>query len=474
MTTKNYWRGSAAACVVLAIAGTYAISHRNADASVSETHGEAAATGALSGITGTRSSAPDFSNIVTRYGAAVVHIGAKQAASRDENGEGGRGGEALGSGFIITQDGYVLTNNHVVEGADRVTVKLTDGREFRARVVGTDKTSDVAVLKIEATNLPTVRIGDPGNSKVGEWVVAIGSPYGFDNTVTSGIISAKARQMSDDSPIPFIQTDVPVNPGNSGGPLFNLNGEVIGINSMIYSRTGGFQGLSFAIPIDAAMHVKDQLVRTGHVSRGRIGVGVQPVSAEQAKSLGLDSTRGALVGTVDPSGPAQAAGLREGDVIVGVNGRQIANTTELMAQVSQLTPGSTATVNVWRNGGERKLSVTVGAQSPQVASASPRMQREPQQQQQPDQARPRLGVAVRPLTADEQQEASLPGGVVVQQATGPAAAAGIQAGDIIVAVDGKVIRGVQQLKQIIAQADDSVSVTVVRDGEQASVTVTLG
>ncbi|SIT47247.1 putative periplasmic serine endoprotease DegP-like [Paraburkholderia ribeironis] len=466
MTTKKYWRGSVAACAVLAIAGTYAISHRNADASVSNVQGDAAAS-ASSGIVGTRSSAPDFSSIVSRYGPAVVHIGAKQAASVDENGEQSRGGEALGSGFIISQDGYVLTNNHVVDGAERVTVKLTDGREFRAQVIGKDKTSDVAVLKINASNLPTVKIGDPANSKVGEWVVAIGSPYGFDSTVTSGIISAKARQFSDDSPIPFIQTDVPVNPGNSGGPLFNLNGEVIGINSMIYSRTGGFQGLSFAIPIDAAMHVKDQLVRTGHVSRGRIGVGVQPLSAEQAKSLGLDAPRGALVGSVDPNGPARAAGLREGDVIVGVNGTRIANTTELMAQVSQLAPGTTASIDIVRNGGERKLSVTVGAQSGEVASASPRTQ-------QQEQARPRLGVAVRPLTADEQQETSLPGGVVVQQAGGPAAAAGIQAGDIIVAVDGKVIRGVEQLRQLIAQAGDTVSVTVVRDGEEASVSVTLG
>jgi serine protease Do len=469
MIIKKYWRGSAAVCVALAAAGTYAITHREADASISHANGQLAAPGASSGITGTRSFAPDFSSIVTRYGPAVVHIGAKQAASPDENGETGRGGEALGSGFVISEDGYVLTNNHVVEGAQTVTVKLMDGREFHARVVGTDKTSDVAVLKIEASNLPTVKIGNPADSKVGEWVVAIGSPYGFDNTVTSGIISAKARQFSDDSPIPFIQTDVPVNPGNSGGPLFNLNGEVIGINSMIYSRTGGFQGLSFAIPIDAAMHVKDQLVRTGHVTRGRIGVGVQPVSAEQAKQLGLDSTHGALVGSVDPSGPAQAAGLREGDVIVGVNGARIASTTELMAQVSQLAPGSTATVDVWRNGGERKLSVTVGAQSPQIASAAPRAR-----QQQPEQARPRLGVAVRPLTDDERQEASLPGGVVVQQASGPAAAAGIEAGDVIVAVDGHVIRGVEQLRQLIAQANDSVSITVVRDGEEASVNVTLG
>ncbi|MCC8400332.1 trypsin-like peptidase domain-containing protein [Paraburkholderia sp. MMS20-SJTN17] len=472
MTTKNYWRGSAAICVALAIGGAYALSHRNADASVNDAQGPASALRATADIAGSRSSAPDFSGIVSRYGPAVVHIGVKEAASIDENGQRKSGGEALGSGFIISQDGYILTNNHVVDGATSVSVKLTDGREFRARVIGKDKASDVAVVKIDATNLPTVKIGNPDNSKVGEWVVAIGSPYGFDSTVTSGIISAKSRSMSDDSPIPFIQTDVPVNPGNSGGPLFNLNGEVIGINSMIYSRTGGFQGLSFAIPIDAAMHVKDQLVRTGHVSRGRIGVGVQPLSADKAKALGLDSTGGALVGSVDPSGPAQAAGLRQGDVIVGVNGKHINNTAELVGQVAQLSPGSEATISVWRNGGERKLTVTVGGQqASDLASAEPREQQQEQPQQQ---NRPRLGVAVRPLTEDEQQEAQLPGGVVVQQATGPAAEAGIQAGDIIVAVDGKVVRGVEQLRRMIAQADDSVSVTVVRDGAQASVNVTLG
>ncbi|MGF6741970.1 serine protease Do [Paraburkholderia atlantica] len=472
MTTKKYWSGSAAICVVLAFGGAYALSHRSADASVSSTEGSTSSLHAVSDIVGSRSSAPDFSSIVTRYGPAVVHIGVKAAASIDENGQRKSGGEALGSGFIISQDGYILTNNHVVDGASSVSVKLTDGREFRARVIGKDKTTDVAVVKIDANNLPTVKIGNPDSSKVGEWVVAIGSPYGFDSTVTSGIISAKSRSMSDDSPIPFIQTDVPVNPGNSGGPLFNLNGEVIGINSMIYSRTGGFQGLSFAIPIDAAMHVKDQLVSTGHVTRGRIGVAVQPLSADKAKALGLDSTGGALVGSVDPNGPAHAAGLRQGDVIVGVNGKHIDNTRELVGQVAQLSPGSKATISVWRNGSENKLSVTVGTQqASDLASAEPREEQQPQPQQQ---NRPRLGVAVRPLSRDELQQAQLPGGVVVQQATGPAAEAGIQAGDIIVAVDGKVIRGVEQLRRMIAQADDSVSVTVVRDGEQASVDVTLG
>ncbi|OLL28664.1 peptidase [Burkholderia sp. SRS-W-2-2016] len=472
MTTKKYWRGSAAICVVLAVGGAYALSHRDADASVNDAQAPASSLRATADISSSRSSAPDFSGIVTRYGPAVVHIGVKSAASVDENGDRKSGGEALGSGFIISQDGYILTNNHVVDGASSVSVKLTDGREFRARVIGKDKATDVAVVKIDASDLPTVKIGNPDSSKVGEWVVAIGSPYGFDSTVTSGIISAKSRSFSDDSPIPFIQTDVPVNPGNSGGPLFNLNGEVIGINSMIYSRTGGFQGLSFAIPIDAAMHVKDQLVRTGHVTRGRIGVGVQPLSADKAKALGLNANGGVLVGSVDPSGPAQAAGLRQGDVIVGVNGKHIGSATELVGQVAQLSPGSDATISVWRNGAERKLSVTIGAQqASELAQAAPReqFQQRPQQQN-----RPRLGVAVRPLSEDEQQQAQLPGGVVVQQATGPAAEAGIQAGDIIVAVDGKLIRSVEQLRRMISQADDSVSVTVVRDGEQASVDVTLG
>ncbi|MBN3808633.1 Do family serine endopeptidase [Paraburkholderia sp. Ac-20347] len=460
MILSKQQRNSVAICVVLALGGAYAIFHHNADAVVSDVH--------ASKVSASSSAAPDFSSIVSRYGPAVVHIGVKEAASIDENGQSKSGGEALGSGFIISQDGYILTNNHVVDGASSVSVKLTDGREFPARVIGKDKTTDVAVVKIDATNLPTVKIGNPDNSKVGEWVVAIGSPYGFDSTVTSGIISAKSRSFSDDSPIPFIQTDVPVNPGNSGGPLFNLNGEVIGINSMIYSRTGGFQGLSFAIPIDAAMHVKDQLVSTGHVTRGRIGVGVQPLGADKAKALGLDSNGGALVGSVDPNGPAQAAGLRTGDVIVSVNGKHIGSPTELISQIAQLSPGSNATIGVWRSGAERALPVTIGAQQP-----TERAETAPSEQSQ-QQNHPRLGVAVRPLSDDERQQAELPGGVMVQQASGPAAEAGIRAGDIIVAVDGELVRSVEQLRDMIAQADGSVSVTVVRDGEQASVEVPLG
>ena len=326
---------------------------------------------------------PDFSGLVETYGPAVVNISAKhvvkQTALRGNPGNGngggnqlpidpsdpfyqfykhffggmpgmqggGDGGDApdqpsasLGSGFIVSNDGYILTNAHVVDGANVVTVKLTDKREFRAKVVGADKQSDVAVLKIDASNLPTVKIGDPRQSKVGQWVVAIGSPYGFDNTVTSGIISAKSRSLPNENYTPFIQTDVPVNPGNSGGPLFNLQGEVIGINSMIYSQTGGFQGLSFAIPINEAIKVKDDIVKTGHVSRGRLGVAVQGMNQTLANSFGMQKPQGALVSSVDPGGPAAKGGLQPGDVILSVNGEPVGDSSDLPSQVAGLAPGS--------------------------------------------------------------------------------------------------------------------------------------
>ena len=278
---------------------------------------------------------------------------------------GGNGGpgadrpsEGLGSGFIVSSDGYILTNAHVVDGANVVTVKLTDKREYRAKVIGADKQSDVAVLKIDAKNLPTVKIGDPNGSKVGQWVVAIGSPYGFDNTVTSGIISAKSRALPNENYTPFIQTDVPVNPGNSGGPLFNLQGEVIGINSMIYSQTGGFQGLSFAIPINEAIKVKDALIKTGHVDRGRLGVTVQGMNQTLANSFGMKSPQGALVSSVEPGGPAAKAGLQPGDVITALNGVPVTDSTSLPSQVAGLSPGTAAKVQVWRDKGAKDLTVT--------------------------------------------------------------------------------------------------------------------
>ncbi len=378
--------------------------------------------------------------------------------------------ESLGSGFIVSSDGYILTNAHVVDGANVVTVKLTDKREFRAKVVGADKQSDVAVLKIDAKNLPIVKIGDPNGSKVGQWVVAIGSPYGFDNTVTSGIISAKSRSLPNENYTPFIQTDVPVNPGNSGGPLFNLQGEVIGINSMIYSQTGGFQGLSFAIPINEAIKVKDALVKTGHVDRGRLGVTVQGMDQTLAKSFGLQSPNGALVSSVEAGGPAAKAGLQPGDVILSVDGQPVADSNALPSQVAALAPGTTAKVQVWRDKATKDLSVTVGTLSDaKTASAGQGADKGDSASQDA-----RLGVAVRPLTPEEKQSASLSRGLLVQQSGGAAENAGIQPGDVILAVNGRPVTSVDQLKQMIAGAGNSIALLIQRDNAQIFVPVDLG
>jgi serine protease Do len=343
-------------------------------------------------------------------------------------------------------------------------VKLTDKREFRAKVIGKDKQSDVAVLKIDASNLPVVNIGDPNQSKVGQWVVAIGSPYGFESTVTSGIISAKGRSLPDENYTPFIQTDVPVNPGNSGGPLFNLQGQVIGINSMIYSQTGGFQGLSFAIPIDEAIRVKDELVKTGHVSRGRLGVAVQSVNQTLANSFGLTKPVGALVSSVDPSGPAAKAGLQAGDVILGVNGTQVDDSTDLPSQIAAMKPGTKVTLDVWRDKSKKQLAVTLGSMSDtKVADSGPKSAGDG-----------RLGVSVRALTPQERDGTSLSHGLLVQQSSGAAASAGIQAGDVILAVNGSPVSSPEQLQQIIAKAGNSVALLIQRDDAQIFVPVDLG
>ncbi|WP_415913826.1 S1C family serine protease [Paraburkholderia sp. J76] len=334
MSTLKYRRRGLIAGVAVALAGAWVVSHEHASADESGLT-KTTLSAPVAKADDVKGSAPNFSAIVAQYGPAVVHVEVVKENPDSEDGHSG----ALGSGFIVSQDGYILTNNHVVEGADDVTVKLTDGRQFPARVIGTDKAGDVAVLKIAGTGFPTVKIGNPANSKVGDWVVAIGSPYGLDNTVTSGIISAKSRQLSEDSPTHLIQTDVPVNPGNSGGPLFNLNGEVIGINSMIYSRTGGFQGLSFAIPIDEAMHMKDQIVQGGGRGNGttlarnshpRLGVAVRALTGDEAQQVGVDA--GVLV--VKTGGPAKAAGISAGDVIVAVNGIEVDTVEQLQSMIS--------------------------------------------------------------------------------------------------------------------------------------------
>ena len=443
---------------------------------------------------------PDFSGLVETYGPAVVNISAKhvvkQVARRaspqqlpidpsdpfyqffkrfyggapgmqgpDGGDDSDRPSASLGSGFIVSPDGYILTNAHVVDGANVVTVKLTDKREFRAKVVGADKQSDVAVLKIDAKNLPTVKIGDPRQSKVGQWVVAIGSPYGFDNTVTSGIISAKARSLPDENYTPFIQTDVPVNPGNSGGPLFNLQGEVIGINSMIYSQTGGFQGLSFAIPINEAIKVKDELVKTGHVSRGRLGVAVQQVNQSLADSFGMQKPQGALVSSVDAGGPAAKGGLQPGDVILSVNGQQVEDSTQLPTIIAGMKPGTKADLQVWRDKSTKTVSVTIGKLGDAKLASNGDSQ---------SQVQGRLGVAVRPLTPDEMNSSSLTHGLVVGQVSGAAANAGIQPGDVILAVNGRPVTSAQQLKDMVAKAGNSIALLIQRDNAQIFVPVDLG
>ncbi|PRF76216.1 peptidase [Burkholderia multivorans] len=491
MNTRFLARSAVVVAVAAALSAGYVAGTRRADPQIiAPAHAAAMMPAEAAAKTGI----PDFSGLVETYGPAVVNISAKhvvkqvarrvpqlpidpsdpfyQFFKRFYGQVPGMGGDAqpddqpsasLGSGFIISPDGYILTNAHVIDGANVVTVKLTDKREYKAKVVGSDKQSDVAVLKIDATGLPTVKIGDPAQSKVGQWVVAIGSPYGFDNTVTSGIISAKSRALPDENYTPFIQTDVPVNPGNSGGPLFNLQGEVIGINSMIYSQTGGFQGLSFAIPINEAIKVKDELVKTGHVSRGRLGVAVQGLNQTLASSFGLAKPDGALVSSVDPNGPAAKAGLQPGDVILSVNGTPVVDSTTLPSQIANLKPGSKADLQIWRDKAKQSVTVTLGAMTDAKLASN---DGGPVEQG-------RLGVAVRPLTPQERSADNLSHGLIVQQAGGPAASAGIQPGDVILAVNGRPVTSPEQLREAVKSAGNSLALLIQRDNAQIFVPVDL-
>lgn len=426
---------------------------------------------------------PNFASIAASQGAAVVNIsvtgsvkttGVQGLDPNDPLAEWFRRLQpnlpaqetpvrGQGSGFIVSADGLVLTNAHVVDHADTVTVKLSDRREFQAKVLGTDRLTDVAVLKIDARQLPTVRIGQPQQSHVGDWVVAIGSPYGFENSVTAGIISAKSRALPDEGYVPFLQTDVAINPGNSGGPLFNLNGEVIGINAQIYSRSGGYQGLSFAIPIDVAMHIQQQLVSQGKVSRGRLGLGVQPLNQALAQSFGLQTPDGALVSQVEPAGPAAKAGIQAGDVIVRFNNQPIVSANDLPPLVANTPPGSRASLQVWRNKQLKTVTLKVDAlPSPEAVNVA---------QQTP--AQPRLGVSVRPYQADDTSQA--PHGLLVEQvAEGPAAKAGLQTGDVILAVNGSPVNAVAELQNALKPHRKQVALLVMRGEQTLYVPVKLG
>jgi serine protease Do len=430
-----------------------------------------------------RAGLPDFTRLAEQAGPAVVNITVSKPAPapaqtpfdgddpfsqffRQFGVPAPKPGplRGLGSGFIVSSDGYILTNAHVVDGAKEVNVKLTDRREFRAKVVGSDPKSDIALIKIDAANLPTVRIGDSSHIRVGQWVVAMGSPFGFENSVTAGIVSAKSRSLSD-SYVPFIQTDVAVNPGNSGGPLFDLDGDVIGINSQIYSQTGGYQGLSFAIPIDIAMQVKDQLQKTGKVTRGRIGVTVQPVNQSLAESFGLPRPEGALVASVESGGPAARAGIASGDVILAFNGRTVDDSATLPALVAETKPGTPVPVRVWREGAERSLQVTVGTMAAEKVAAN---------DESPDANSGRLGLAVRALTPEEKRELKTASGLVVEQVGGAAEKAGIQPGDVILALNDQPVRDVAQLRRLVGRAGKHVALLVQRDEAKMYVPVDLG
>ena len=436
---------------------------------------------------------PDFSALVERYGPAVVNVDvvSRRESRGQTRGMPGmspddpfydffrrfgiptpRGGDlpparGEGSGFIVTPDGYIMTNAHVVDGATDVTVRLTDRREFTAKVVGSDKRTDIAVLKIDAQNLPTVKIGDPSQLRPGEWVIAIGSPFGFDNSVTAGIVSGISRSLPQDNYVPFIQTDVAVNPGNSGGPLFNLAGEVVGINSQIYSQTGGYMGLSFAIPIDVATGVRDQLVKTGRVSRGRIGVSVQEVNAQFAESFGLDRPRGALVGSVEEGGPGDKGGLKPGDVILAVNGKGIERSAQLPGIIANIRPGSDAKIEVWRDRASKTVTV-------KVAELDEPLQKVALDKADDDDGYSKLGIAVRPLDPREKAQTGGRGSLVIEGVDGPAVIAGLQPGDIILGVNGRDVSTVKELQSAARKSGKVVALRIQRNDAEIFVPVRIG
>jgi serine protease Do len=439
---------------------------------------------------------PDFADLVEKFGPAVVNINTKTRArpnqgipglSEDDpfyeffkrfmppdaqgrinprNAPKGQQGEnddskpdaqrgplrpfGLGSGFIITSDGYIITNAHVVEDAAEITVRLTDKRELKAKVVGADMRSDVAVIKVDATNLPTMKIGDTSKLRVGEWVIAIGSPYGFANTVTAGIVSAKSRENLSGDPnmdaVPFIQTDVAVNPGNSGGPLLNMHGEVVGINSQIFSRTGSFAGISFAIPIDYAYNVAEQIIKTGHVTRGRIGVAITNVTRDLADSLGIAKAQGALVSSVEDGSPAGKAGLEAGDVILKIDGRAIEGSADLSRTIRGVKPGTRVMVNVWRNGKTRDVPVVVAEfkddqATPAAAKGTQKKEAKPG----------KLGLAVADLTADQKKALKVAGGVLVEAVEGVASTSGIEPGNVILRVNNTDVANVKAFNEALAK-----------------------
>src|SRR5689334_11161528 len=449
----------------------------------------AAAQGRLSAL-------PDFTELYERQGPAVVSVDVTQKAKRQRfpdiseddpfyeffrrfgqiprNGPGGGQQrefetQSTGSGFIISPDGYIVTNAHVVDDASEVTVRLSDKREFVAKVIGSDSRTDVSLLKIDAKDLPRVAIGDPDKLKVGEWVVAIGKPFGLENTMTAGIVSAKGRDLPQENLVPFIQTDVAINPGNSGGPLFNMKGEVVGINSLIYSRTGGYMGLAFAVPIDVAMNAVNQLKEKGRVTRGRIGVQIQELTKEAADAFGLKQANGALVNGVEKDGPAAKAGLESGDIIVKVDGREVRNSNDLPRIITAIRPGSKVTLTVWRKGASKDFAVTVAEMKEDAATPQPRRGGPaPKEKGKPN----RMGLVLSDLTDEQRKELDLKsGGVLVEDVVG-VVRGNVQPGDVILAIIQRgtpvEAKNAAQVNEYLGKLEKGASVTLqVRRGENS-------
>ena len=427
---------------------------------------------------------PDFTALVEKQGAAVVNISSTQIVRniapmpnmpnvpKDDpffeffnrfmpQVPRERESQSLGSGFIISADGYILTNAHVVGGGEGITVRLTDKREFKAKVIGADKRTDVALIKIEASGLPKITQGDPNALKVGEWVLAIGSPFGFDSSVTAGIVSGKGRSLPQENFVPFIQTDAAINPGNSGGPLFNMKGEVVGINSQIYSRSGGYMGLSFAIPIDVAMEVSNQLRVSGKVTRGRIGVTIQEVTRDLAESFGMNKAGGALISSVEKGGAADKAGIQVSDVIVKFDGKTVASSTDLPRMVAATKPGSKVVVELWRRGDSKEVSLTV-AEMPDDARVAQNGGAAPE-------SVARLGLLLSELNAEQKNALQVKGGLLVEDAKGAAARAELQRGDVILAMGNVELSSLEQFNEALKQIPKGRNVALlVRRGDSAS------
>jgi serine protease Do len=504
ITAKRLTLALCAAGVIGGAVGAVAVNHNNATAAaeaaaLAQTQAQAPAAAPVAAapapVAGNPPAAglPDFTKIVSHNGPAVVNVrvvGSTKVSQRQQMPQfdeddpffeffrrfqpqqprGNGGGRELvygaGSGFIVSPDGVILTNAHVVRDADEVTVKLQDRREYRAKVLGSDTKTDVAVLKIDAKNLPVVPVGNSRNLQVGEWVLAIGSPFGLESSVTAGVVSAKGRSLPGDQ-VPFIQTDVAVNPGNSGGPLFNTRGEVVGINSQIYSQTGGYQGLSFAIPIDVAVRIKDQIVATGKVQHAKLGVMIQNVDQGFADSFKLESPDGALVSNVERGGAADKAGIKPGDVIRKVNGQPIIGGGDLTGIVSVAKPGDKVSLDVWRDGKTVQLNAT-------LASANDKPDRASRDNLASVDKGAKLGLALRPLDPMERRQSGIATGLLVEDSGGPAREVGIQPGDVLLSVNGKPVNSVEQVRDLVGKSGKSVALLIQRGDDKIFIPVRIG